>query len=96
MGGQPAGKVALVSRVGSGIGRAAALACANVGARAVASAGDASGGEETSRRMAAAGAEGLGVRADVSRASNVSALVEWTIPVGCQNSRFGLVPPKTA
>jgi NAD(P)-dependent dehydrogenase (short-subunit alcohol dehydrogenase family) len=69
------GKVASVTGVGSGIGRASAEALAREGARVVAADVDAAGGEETIARIRAANADALFVRADVSVASEVATLV---------------------
>lgn len=69
------GKVALVTGAGAGIGRATALKFAAEGARVVVSDVDAKGGEETARMIGAAGGEAKFVRADVSKADDVEALV---------------------
>jgi NAD(P)-dependent dehydrogenase (short-subunit alcohol dehydrogenase family) len=68
------GTVALVTGGSSGIGRAAALAFAKEGAR-VAVADVLPAGEETVAQIRAEGGEGLFVRADVSSASDVEAMV---------------------
>jgi NAD(P)-dependent dehydrogenase (short-subunit alcohol dehydrogenase family) len=73
------GKVALVTGGASGIGRASALAFARAGARvAVADVQD-EGGEATIRLIQGAGGEAIYLRCDVSRASDVRALVDETI-----------------
>jgi NAD(P)-dependent dehydrogenase (short-subunit alcohol dehydrogenase family) len=71
-----AGKVALVTGAASGIGRACALALAREGAAAiVVSDVDASGGEETARLAAEAGATTCFQTTDVSDEHQVRALV---------------------
>jgi NAD(P)-dependent dehydrogenase (short-subunit alcohol dehydrogenase family) len=74
--GSLAGKVALVTGASSGIGRASALAFAREGARVVVADVTVEGGQETVRLVKNAGGEGIFVRADVSRASEVEALVQ--------------------
>ncbi len=75
MAGQFDRKVALVTGAASGIGRATALAFAREGARVAAADVAADGGEETVRLVRAAGGEGTFVRADVSKAADVEAMV---------------------
>src|SRR5213082_1933472 len=70
------GKVALVTGGGSGIGRASALAFAREGATVVISDIAVAGGEETVRMVKAAGGEATFVKADVSKAAEVEALVK--------------------
>ena len=72
---QLSGKVVLVTGAGSGIGRAIALTSAEEGARVVVSDIAVEGGEETVRAIVEAGGEAAFVRADVSNAAEVEALV---------------------
>lgn len=78
-----AGKVALVTGAGSGIGRASALAFAQAGAHVVASDIDPDSGAETARLVEQAGQPGLFVRCDVTDGRQVQALVSQTV------ERFG-------
>lgn len=75
MAGRVAGKIALVTGGGSGIGRAAALAFAREGAKVIISDIAVAGGEETVRMVQAAGGEATFVKADVSKPTEVEALV---------------------
>lgn len=79
MPGQLDGKVALVTGGASGIGRATALAFAHAGARVVVSARSVDGGQETVAGIRALGGEGTFVRADVSIATDVAALVQTAV-----------------
>lgn len=83
MGKQFEGKVALITGAGSGIGRAAALAMAAVGASVVISDINVAGGEETVALVSAAGGEAHFVRADVADTAEVEALVQEGV------SRYG-------
>ena len=74
MGGQLAGKVAVITGAGRGIGRGLALGFANEGARVVCAARTQSQLDETARLIGAAGGEALAVRCDVGDASDVQAL----------------------
>ncbi len=73
------GKVALVTGGASGIGRAAAILFAREGAKVAVSDIVVEGGEETVRLIKKSGGEAFFVRADVSRAENVEAMVNQTI-----------------
>jgi NAD(P)-dependent dehydrogenase (short-subunit alcohol dehydrogenase family) len=70
------GKVALITGGGSGIGRAASLLFAAEGAAVVVGDWDERGGQETVARVTARGDRAIFVRADISRAADVAALVE--------------------
>ncbi len=74
------GEIVLVTGAASGIGRATAIAFAKAGAKAVVVADvDESGGNETVRQVAAAGARSEFVRTDVSRAEDVARMVARTV-----------------
>jgi NAD(P)-dependent dehydrogenase (short-subunit alcohol dehydrogenase family) len=73
------GKTVLVTGAAGGIGRAAALAFAQAGARVAVSDVNAAGGEETVGLIAQAGGEAIFVKADVSREAEVEALVAKTV-----------------
>jgi NAD(P)-dependent dehydrogenase (short-subunit alcohol dehydrogenase family) len=72
-------KVALVTGGGSGIGRATALAFANEGAKVVIDDINVEGGEETLRMINSTGGEAIFVKADVSKAAEVEAMVQKAI-----------------
>jgi NAD(P)-dependent dehydrogenase (short-subunit alcohol dehydrogenase family) len=75
MAGGLAGKVTLVTGGASGIGRATALAFAKEGAPIVIADVDVAGGEETGHLITTMGGEGRFIRADVSQAADVEALI---------------------
>jgi NAD(P)-dependent dehydrogenase (short-subunit alcohol dehydrogenase family) len=79
MSGRLDGKVTLITGGGSGIGRASALAFAREGATVVVADVDVRGGEETCRQLKAASVETRFVRADVSQAAEVGAMVNHVI-----------------
>jgi len=81
MPGRLAGKVALVTGGGSGIGRASALAFAREGATVVVADIDAEGGEETIRQLKATQAEARFVKADIARAAEVETMIHEIITV---------------
>ncbi len=74
-----AGKVALVTGASAGIGRAAALKFAEEGAKVVVSDVNVEGGEETAAMIREKGGEAIFVKADVSDAGDVQALVARTV-----------------
>jgi meso-butanediol dehydrogenase / (S,S)-butanediol dehydrogenase / diacetyl reductase len=78
-----AGKVALITGAGAGIGRASVVLFAQEGARVAAVDRDVATGEETVALARAAGGEAIFLQADVSRAADVAAVVEATV------GRFG-------
>ena len=75
MAGRLAGKVALITGAGSGIGLATALAFAREGARIVAVDVDARAGEAAAEQVRAAGAEARFARADVSKSADCAQMV---------------------
>jgi len=79
MAGRVAGKVALITGGGSGIGRATAQIFAREGARVVVADVVVAGGEETVRLIKAAGGEATFVKTDVSRATEVEAMVQKAV-----------------
>jgi NAD(P)-dependent dehydrogenase (short-subunit alcohol dehydrogenase family) len=88
------GRVALVTGAGSGIGRASALAFAREGARVVVSDVSEERGAATVREVESGGGEALFVRADVSRAGEVAALVGRTLEefgrLDCAHNNAGI------
>lgn len=74
-----AGKVAIVTGAGSGIGQAIAWTLAEQGARVVVGDVDEAKGQATLEGIRARGQEGLVVRADVSRSEDVRRLVDETV-----------------
>jgi NAD(P)-dependent dehydrogenase (short-subunit alcohol dehydrogenase family) len=77
------GKVGLVTGGTSGIGRDTAVLFAKAGAKVVVSGRREPEGEETIELIGAAGGDGLFVRADVSKASDVETLIQKAV------ERFG-------
>jgi NAD(P)-dependent dehydrogenase (short-subunit alcohol dehydrogenase family) len=73
------GKVALVTGGGSGIGRAVALLFSGEGARCIVDDLSAENGMETVRLIKDAGGDAIFVRADVSKASEVKALIDKAV-----------------
>lgn len=89
-----AGKVALVTGGGSGIGRASALTFAREGAKVVVADVAVEGGEETVRLIQQRGGEAVFVKADVSRAAEVEALVARAVQtygrLDCAHNNAGI------
>jgi len=77
--GKLSGKVALVTGGGSGIGRATAVAFSREGAKVVVADVIVPGGEETVRMIKQSGGEAVFVKTDVSKASDVEALVNKAV-----------------
>jgi len=77
------GKVALVTGASSGLGTAAALQFARLGAKVAIAARRSDRSEAVLRQIEALGGEGLFVRTDVARAADVRAMVQATL------DRFG-------
>lgn len=92
-----AGRVALVTGGGSGIGRASAMAFAREGARVVVSDVDRDGGAETVRRIEELGGESTFVPADVSDGEHVARLVAATLDrygrLDCAHNNGGIEGP---
>ena len=72
-------KVALVTGAGSGIGRAAARIFAREGAKVAAADVNRASAEETVGMIREAGGEAFGLRADVSKAAGVEAMVDAVV-----------------
>jgi NAD(P)-dependent dehydrogenase (short-subunit alcohol dehydrogenase family) len=88
------GKVALVTGAASGIGRQSALAFARAGAKVVVSDVTVDAGEETVSMIKKAGGEAFFVRADVSKSSDVNALVAKAVEkygkLDCAHNNAGI------
>src|SRR5258708_24741776 len=74
-----AGRIALITGAGAGMGRAAALAFAREGARVALADVNAPEGEETARLVADAGGQAFFVRTDVASAPAVTACIAATV-----------------
>ena len=79
MAGMLKGKVAMITGASSGIGRAAGMVFAREGAKVVLAARRAEAGQKVVEEIKTAGGTAVFVRADVSRAEEVKALVEKTV-----------------
>jgi NAD(P)-dependent dehydrogenase (short-subunit alcohol dehydrogenase family) len=75
------GRVALVTGAAGGIGRASALAFAQAGAQVVVADIDEPGSEETTQLVRQAGGEAIAIRADVTKAVEIEALVRQAVAV---------------
>src|SRR6266545_3576019 len=76
---QFAGKVALITGGNAGIGRAAAIEFARQGAKVVVSGRREKQGHEVTAEIKALGGEAIFVKTDVSKASDVKAMIEQTL-----------------
>lgn len=90
-----ADKVALVTGGGAGIGRATALAFAREGAVVVAADISKEGAENTVLLIAKGGGRGLAIKADVSQAADVAAMISATVDqfgrLDCAFNNAGIV-----
>ena len=88
------GKVALVTGAASGIVRQSALAFARAGAKVVVADVTVDAGEETARMIKDAGGEAVFVKADVSKAADVTALIAKAVEVygrlDCAHNNAGI------
>ena len=91
------GKVVLVTGGASGIGRASCLAFAGEGAKVVVADIAVEDGQRTAAMAREAGAEAIFVRADVSHASDVDAMVAKTVAeygrLDCAHNNAGIAGP---
>ncbi len=94
MAGRLESKVALVTGGGSGIGRASALTFAREGAKVVVVDVVVDGGEETIGMIKKAGGEAIFVKADVSKAAEVEAMVNRAVEaygrLDCTHNNAGI------
>ena len=79
MKGRLADKVALITGGGSGLGKAAAIACAKEGAKVVVGHVSEGSGEKTVAIIKENGGEAISIRADVSKSSEVQAMVQKAV-----------------
>src|SRR5574340_221232 len=89
------GKVAIVTGVASGIGRASALAFGREGAKVVAADVTVDAGEETVKMIKDAGGEAVFVKCDVSNEDDVKALVKKALDtygkLDCAHNNAGIL-----
>ncbi len=87
-------KVVLITGGSSGIGRATALACAREGARVAVADIVVAGGQETVRQIKEAGGEALFIQADMTRASDLEAMVTTVVKtcgrLDCAHNNAGI------
>jgi NAD(P)-dependent dehydrogenase (short-subunit alcohol dehydrogenase family) len=92
------GKVALVTGGSSGLGEATAFKFAEEGARVVIAARRAEQSEQVVRRIVSRGGEAHFVRADVSRAADIEALVKAAVDkygrIDCAVNNAGIAGPR--
>jgi len=96
MAGNLADKIALVTGGGSGIGRASALAFAKEGAKVVVSDVNVGGGEATIQSIQEIGGDAHFIKADVTQATEVKALVDQSVEIygqlDCAFNNAGVAP----
>lgn len=94
MAGLVQGKVALVTGGSSGIGRATSLIFAREGAKVVVADVLVEGGEETVRLIKAAGGDAIFVKADMSKAADIEAMVQKAVStygrLDCAHNNAGI------
>jgi NAD(P)-dependent dehydrogenase (short-subunit alcohol dehydrogenase family) len=91
------GKVALVTGATSGIGKATALAFAQSGAKVVVAGRRLIEGQQTVHEISERGGEAMFIKTDVSKATEVEALVDKTVEIyggldfACNNAGIGMM-----
>ena len=94
MAGQLTGKVALVTGGASGIGRATALTFAREGAKLIIADLHEDGGHQTVHMITEQGGEAMFVRADVTQAREVEAMISQTVAtygrLDCAHNNAGI------